>query len=356
MERRDRIQANTGKAVLGVVAAFLFCLTLGYSPTIRSGLERSVLYAAEPDLKKLQQSAEQEGEVVWYESSPESQFEVVANAFHKRYPKIKLEQVRLRAGDIGTRIIAESQANAPTADVATTGLEILSAVNERDLLVRSDWKEIDLSPELIATPFALISMASIYCLDYNTKLVSAADAPGNWEDLLQPKWKNKIGIWQKPSALALLTPAWGEEKVLAFAKKLAEQNPVSFQSSFPLNDAVAAGEVSVGITIYHSATDAVKKGAPLKLVFCSPVPYEPLCSSIPRKAKHPNGARLFTRWLLSPEGAEAYEKATSRGNPWIKGTEANTILSGKTLSTFKPEQSEDFASVSKKLENILLKR
>jgi iron(III) transport system substrate-binding protein len=314
------------------------------------------LDAAEADLNKLQRLAQQEGEAVWYESSPESQFAAVAAAFHKRYPKVKLDQVRLRGGDIGTRIIAESQADAPTADVATTGLEILMAVDDRRFLMRSDWKDLGISPKLLATPYALISMASIYCLDYNTKLVSAEAAPKNWEDLLQPKWKGKIGIWQKPSALALLKPAWGEAKLIAFAQKLAEQNPVNFQSSFPLNDAVAAGEISVGITIYHSAAAAVKKGAPLKLVFCDPTPYEPLCSSIPTKAKHPNAAKLFISWLLSLEGAEAYERATNRGNPWIAGTEANKLLSGKNLSTFSSEQNEDFADISKKLEKILLTR
>jgi iron(III) transport system substrate-binding protein len=356
MARKHNTQTNTGKAIWSVVLGFLLYLILGYSLTTESGIRKNALDAAEADVNKLQQLAQDEGEVVWYESSPESQFAVVAAAFHNRYPKVKLDQVRLRGGDTGTRIIAESQADAPTADVATTGLEILMAIDERGFLMKSNWKELGISPKLIATPYALISMASIYCLDYNTKLVSALDAPKNWEDLLQPKWKNKIGIWQKPSALALLTPAWGEAKVITFAQKLAEQNPVSFQSSFPLNDAVAAGEISVGVTIYHSAAAAVKKGAPLKLVFCDPTPYEPLCSAIPTKAKHPNAAKLFMSWLLSPEGAEAYERATDRGNPWIAGTEANKLLSGKNLSTFRPEQSEDFSSISKKLEKILLTR
>lgn len=349
MKQKKIVRTMAGKAAWSVFGVLVLCLALICFLTSGS-------YAAQADLNKLQQLAQDEGEVVWYESSPDDQFAKIASAFHKRYPKIKLDHVRLRGGDTATRIIAESQANAPTADVATTGLEILMAVDQRGLLMRSDWKEIGLPQKLIATPYGLISMASIYCVVYNTKLVSAQDAPKNWDDVLSPKWKNKVGIWQKPAGLALSTPAWGEEKVLAFASKLAEQNPVVFQSTFPLNDAVAAGEILVGMTIYHTAMAAVKKGAPVKLVFCDPTPYEPLCSGIPTKAKHPNAAKVFVRWLLSLEGAEAYESATNRGNPWIEGTDTYKLLVGKNLSTFSPEQSQEFTDISKKLEKILLTR
>jgi iron(III) transport system substrate-binding protein len=351
------VQMKRNKVIWSVILASVAYFTLSYSFTGTLGLGETVVLAApEITLEKVREAAYKEGELIWYESSPEGQIAKVVSAFNKRYPKIKFEHVRLRGADTGTRIIAESQANAPTADVGTTGLEILLPLDERGLLIRSNWTELGIPQKLIATPYALISMASIYCLNYNTSLVSEADAPKKWEDVLNPKWKGKIGIWQKPSAIALLAPAWGEERTLNFAKKLAEQKLVFYQSSFPLNDAVAAGEVSVGITIYHTTTAALEKGAPLKLVFVDPTPYEPLCSAIPVKSLHPNAAKLFTAWLLSLEGAEAYERATYRGNPWITGTEAYKLLRGKKLSSFTAEQSKDFADISKKLERILVSR
>ncbi len=341
----------------GLILSWVAFFALSYSLT-ETLVARKTFAAVAPEvtLEKIKEAAHKEGGLMWYESSPEGQFNKVAIAFNKRYPKIKLEQVRLRGADIGTRIIAESQANAPTADVGTSGLEILLPLDERGLLMRSNWTELGIPQKLIAAPYALISMASIYCMNYNTQLVSEAEAPKKWEDLLNPKWKGKIGLWQKPSALALLAPVWGEERTLGFAKKLAEQKPVFYQSSFPLNDAVAAGEISVGITIYHTLSAALAKGAPLKLVFADPTPYEPLCSAIPVKSSHPNAAKLFVAWLLSLEGSAAYERATFRGNPWIEGTEAHKLLSGKKLSSFAPEQSKDFADIAKKLERILVAR
>ena len=50
---------------------------------------------------------------------------------------------------------------------------------------------------------------------YNTKLVSASEAPKAWEDLLDPKWKGQIGlssdikVWY---VLALAEGGWGMNK------------------------------------------------------------------------------------------------------------------------------------------------
>lgn len=356
MLRKHIAQTKRGGIISGIILGLVVYFALGYSLTNTLTLEQSVAAAGPaPTLEKLQKAAYEEGKIVWYESSPESQFAKVEAAFNKRYPKIKLEQVRLRGADVGTRIIAESQADAPTADVATSGLDILIALDERRLLTKANWTDLGIARDLIATPYALRSMAVIYCISYNTNLVSEADAPKHWEDMLNPKWKGRIGIWEKPSALSLLTPAWGEKRVIEFTKKLAEQKPVVYQSSFPLNNALAAGEISVGIIIYHTAVPTIKKGGPIKLVFASPTPYEPLCSVIPLKGAHPNAAKLFIAWLHSFEGARAYEDATDRGNPWISGTETYEMLKGRKLSTFTPEQSKNFEIISNKIGNILMK-
>jgi iron(III) transport system substrate-binding protein len=199
-------------------------------------------------------------------------------------------------------------------------------------------------------------MASIYCVLYNTKLVSEVDAPKKWDDLLLPKWKGKIGLWNKSTALAFLQPAWGEEKTIQFTRKLAEQQPVMYQSTFNVNDAVASGEILVAITNYHTVIPSQLKGAPVKIVFAEVTPYEAICTSLPTKGSHPNAAKLFTAWLLSAEGASAYEQATFRGNPFIPGTDTHKVLSGKKLATFAPDQSKYFADLVVRIEKILMGR
>jgi len=320
------------------------------------GLGLNVAHSQGINLESLQKAANKEGKLIWYESSPEDQFVQVEKAFNKRYPNIKLEHVRLRGGDVGTRVIAESKADAPTGDVVSSGLDILMELDKRNLLSKNNWGDLGFPQDIIATNYALKSMVVCYIIDYNSDLVSPADAPQNWEDLLNPKWKGKLGIWQKPSGIAELSPAWGDDKVLDFAAKLAQQNPVIYSSNYPLNNSLGAGEISVAITNYHTVFPSLKKGAPIKMVFASPVPYEALCSSITSKGSHSSAAMLFMTWFHSPEGAKAYEDATNRGNPWIAGTKTYDILQGKELSTYSPEQSGELKNMINKIEKILIKK
>ena len=61
---------------------------------------------------------------------------------------------------------------------------------------------------------------------YNTKRVTAAEAPKTWEDILDPKWKGQIGlttdvkVWM---VFAVEEGGWGIEKTEDFLKKLSQQ-------------------------------------------------------------------------------------------------------------------------------------
>jgi iron(III) transport system substrate-binding protein len=357
MKRTSSVQTKKGHLLMGIIAATVFVFLLCVFPLTTAYWQGNMAWAAAAGgLDSIIAAANKEGKLMWYESSPDDQFAKVEAAFNKRYPKIKLEQTRLRGAEVGTRIIAESQANAPTADVGTTGLDILIALNDRGLLAKPNWTEFGIPGSLIATPYATITRASIYIFSYNTKLVSEAEAPKKWEDMLLPKWKGKIGLWQKNTALAFLQPVWGEEKTIDYTKKLADQKPVLYQSNMNLNDAMAAGEILVSITNYHSVFPTIERGGPVKIVFPEFIPYEAICSSIPAKSPSPNAAKVFLNWLSSFEGSTAYERATYSGNPWITGTETYKVLNGKKLSSFKPEQTQYFADLVVRIEKIITGR
>ena len=49
---------------------------------------------------------------------------------------------------------------------------------------------------------------------YNTNLVSAAEAPKSWEDLLHPKWRGQLGHVTDPKVWVVLATdgGWGIER------------------------------------------------------------------------------------------------------------------------------------------------
>jgi len=213
-------------------------------------------------MAKLATEAAKVGNIIWYESSPEAAADKIAAVFHKRFPTLKLEHVRDTGGNsIGGRIVQESQGDTRTADVATSGAAIMMPLKERNLMKEFDWRSYGLSADLAPTPFGVVTTSVVYVIIYNTQLVKEADAPKAWEDLLNPRWEGKLGIWVRGEGQGALAAAWGVDKVVDYVRKMNTRKPVLLPSTFPLAQQVAAGEILVGFGLNHSAQIPVRRGA-----------------------------------------------------------------------------------------------
>jgi iron(III) transport system substrate-binding protein len=150
----------------------------------------------------------------------------------------------------------------------------------------------------------------------NTTLVPETDRPRSYEDLLAPKWRNRIawkpnditGAW---GFIGAVLAAMGEERGLAFLRKLAAQNiaPVG-ASTRAILDGVIAGEHPMVLGVSAHNTEISRKAG-------APVVFLPLSSAwttlhmigAVRDAPHPNAARLFIDFALSREGQEIFRAA-----------------------------------------------
>jgi iron(III) transport system substrate-binding protein len=66
---------------------------------------------------------------------------------------------------------------------------------------------------------------------------------------------------------------------------------------------LAAGELSVCLTIYSGNADSIKaKGGPIDWVAVEPLVGRPQAIALAKNAPHPNAALLFADFVLSPEG------------------------------------------------------
>ncbi|HTY66545.1 MAG TPA: ABC transporter substrate-binding protein [Alphaproteobacteria bacterium] len=320
-------------------------------------LAGSLTAVADPSSARLDQLAAQAakaGTIIWYESSPDDQAAKIVAGFEQRFPGLKLEHVRDTGGNsIGARIVQESQSGVRTGDLATTGSSIIEPMIARNLLRKIDWAADGLDANMAPSPYAVRTTAVVYVILYNSSLVSEAQAPKNWLDLLDPKWDGKIGIWVRGEGQGALAAAWGEDKVVDYVKKMNARHPVVLKSTFPLAQQVAAGEILVGFSLYHSAQPPIRRGAPVKVVVPEPVPVETLYSVVPEKAGNPAGGELVALWLATPEGGKVYEDATDRGNPLLPNTKTHALLAGHTMAEYPAADAGKEAVIVERLNKLI---
>lgn len=288
-------------------------------------------------------AAEKEsGSLIWYDSSPADQANEILSDFRKEYPFVKeAKHVVLRAGDVGSRVAQESQAGSSTADVVTVDAATLGQLNERKLLTDIDWTANGAPEEVAPNDTMIVSGASVFVFLYNTDEVSKGDAPKTWDDIVDPKWEGEAGTWEKPYAFAELVPALGGDKATEYHDNFTALKPSKYQSTFPLAQAVGAGEVNVGVGIHHAAQPAMTAGSPIGVSIPDPTPITLIYSSVPTKSKNSKTGELFATWLTTQKGATSYDEATQRGNVLLPGTDAHDMVEGRELSDFAADDAAE---------------
>jgi iron(III) transport system substrate-binding protein len=310
--------------------SFLVCLTT-LAPLQASSVRRVDGASAAP-LSQLVQQANKEGRVV-YATSGETP-EVVAEMnrrFNKKFNvNIAIESLPLTAAATVTRVLQEKSANRLTIDLLHPSYTLMNRVAGKGVLAEFDWvgtfgtalpgiKEAAARVPDFLKNMVLDYQHLAYVPIYNTKLVSKTDIPKKWTDFLDPKWKEKkIIIDPRGNSLYLLFLAYGEEWVLDFAAKMAQQDPL-FESGQPaIARAVAKGEAPLGITNLSHILAYKKQGlpvdaAPQEVVAIVPQVLVPVDGS-----PNPNAAKLFAAWVAT-EGLAFEEGNDFSGRAW-KGT------------------------------------
>jgi iron(III) transport system substrate-binding protein len=298
--------------------------------------------AAMEDLARA--AARESGPCVWYESSPQEQTDRVIAAFNRRYPNVRVQHVRLVGGvDIAARMVQEARTPGQSADIASVSADQIWNLNRRNLLAQVDWQRLGASTQQAPVPFTVNIAAAAYVIVYNTNMVTGDAVPRGWDDLLNPRWQGRTGTWLISHPFAQLTKAWNEQRATEFTERYARLNPMLFRSTFTLAQQIAAGELPIGLGLWHASQPVIARGAPVALVALEPTVTTSIWTAVARNAPNPNSARLFVAWLLTPEGARAYEDATQRGSALVEGTRTAEMLRGKTVVEYGPEETEVFS-------------
>src|SRR6267142_3986748 len=272
------------------------------------------LYQGADRAQRLLSGAKKEGSLSLYSTmTPEDANPLIA-AFEKRYG-VKLTMWRGINQKLVQRALAEARAGKSAVDVfegSGHGMEIL----HREALLEKFW-----SPAFRDIPAEAFPRHGYYAPDnllffvlgYNTKLVKPEDVPKSYEDLLQPRWSGNLGIEASDVIwFATVAKAMGEEKDLAYFRKLAAMKPQIRNGHTLMTELVAAGEIPVVLTLYNQAVDKLKeRGAPIDWRPLPPAFGRADGIGVAKQAPHPHAALLFADFVLSPEG-QRFIMAASR--------------------------------------------
>ena len=303
--------------------------------------------AADPALIE---AAQKEGSVTWYTVQVVDQIvRPIADAFEKKYG-IKVNFVRADSGTVALRIINEAAAGHVFCDVFD-GAANAPTLKNRGLVLK--WlpdaaksfpaEEVDKAGYWIGLYISVLTGA------VNTNLVPPGSEPKSLDDLLDPKWQDKIA-WDSENGtptgagfVGLINREYGEAKGRAYLEKLARQKisgiPVANRQ---ILEQVISGEYAIGLQINnHSAFLSAAQGAPVKWLPISPAMVSLVTAGVTVAAPDPNAGKLLLDFIVSDEGQAIYrDHGYLPVNPTMQTKFKSLIPDGKTFrgQFFTPEE------------------
>ena len=253
-------------------------LVLAWLPAAAQSQKSIYMYQGADREQRLIEGAKKEKQVVVYTSLNTKDSVPITQAFEKKYG-VKVELWRSSSEKVLQRALTEARAGRHAVDAFELNGPEMEALY-REGLLEEFW-----SPHFKTLPPAAFAKHKHYVADrfnfftiaYNTNLVKPNEVPNSYEDLLHPRWVGKIGIEASDDDwFASIVKHMGEDKGLAFFRKLAQMKPQLRTGHTLLAELVAAGEVPVGLTMYNSNIVSLKrKGAPIDFVPVQPVAARP---------------------------------------------------------------------------------
>lgn len=263
-------------------------------------------------LQKLYPAAKQEGEVIF---NTEREEEVGGKEgiaqFQKRFPGIKVSFNGLAGAVLPSRMMLEAKTGHVTIDAFRSDPSRAAPMVEKDLLLTINPAELTDQPIQTFFDNRFLKLSDhITNFAYNTAFVTPAMRPKSYEDLLDPRWQRRLILDARGGEIAhlLSDKVWDETKFWDFVNKLKAQRPIWTTRNTEAMVKLSSGEGYVGTGSYAAIEELKAQGAPVEFLFLSPSLAQARGGAVLKAAAHPNAAKLFLGWLLSPEGLKARDR------------------------------------------------
>ncbi len=297
------------------------------------------VYAAD----NLLQKAKAEGQVSFYANM--TAIQPIMDAFNAQ-TGLKGTYTRISTSKFLPTVLTEFQAGKLMADVLQAPLPVMQMLKAKGVLAPYTSKVAANYPAWTQKDDQIQVFGIEYvALIYNKEKVKKADVPKRYQDLTDPKWKNKI-VMANPATHAT-TISWliglkenvfkSEAEWMQFLKGLAANKPMFVKSFGPTPAPIESGEKLIGISMPKYII--TKAPSPLDWARIEqPLLGTPRGIALSASAKHPHAAKLFIDFWLSKKAmtmlsSKVGEYVLAPGVfPPIDGIDKAKVIPIRTLS------------------------
>lgn len=267
-------------------------------------------------------------------------------AFNKKYPFIDTYVEEIEGTDAYQRFLLELKSGRSTGwDAAFIPMDLyehfLPFQKKFDIFGMASLGVLNISPRMVdpVNRNTVSANSVMQVVAYNRKLILEDKVPDQWEDFLKPEFKGKKFLIDiRPKDVAGMVPAWGLEKTLDFARKLAAQQPVWIRGGPRAITSMIAGEHTLFLgpnfsTVKRAQGNDATGALGYKIVEPVPIRLISRGDGVLKTADHPYAALLWLEFQGSAEGQKILDDyGPFSASVYTPGSAMEKETRGKKLS------------------------
>ena len=300
--------------------ALLLCLVMALS-LVACGSKQDDTQAPADDQQgaeetSLVDAAKAEGKLVVYGSCEEEYLAAACENFEKMYG-IEVEYQRLSTGEVQAKI--EEENGNPSADVwfggttdpynvcAAEGLLEAYQAENASHIAKPQYKNAD------GYWYGIYTGILGFMVNTDELERMGLEAPQDWPDLLKPEYKGLIWLSNYNTAgtaklvINTMIQKYGHDEGIQYLVDLDKNIEVYTKSGSGPSKNVGTGECVIGIGFLHDGITQIvdnQYGNIALVIPSSGTSFEVGATAMFKGAKHPNAAKLWIEYALSPECVE----------------------------------------------------
>lgn len=309
--------------------------------------------------------AKKEGKLRVLSSQEPASIKATAAAFKQKYPFIDVRAEEMVGMDNYQRILQEMKAGlAKNWDVNYVAFdfysEFLPHQKKFDFLGMAQRGVLNLPANLVdpVNRHIVALQSNMQVIAYNTELIAPDRIPATWEDILNPEFSDrKFAIDVRPKVFAALVPAWGLEKTLDFAKKIASQKPIWLRGDAQIITHVMTGQFPIALgQNYKTFVGVQKKDARgiLRHKVVEPIPVRlSETQAVLAAAENPHAGLLWLEFQAGPEGQKILDEVDLAASIYSPGSAHEKLTRGKKVSVLAWEHYLNMARYEEEIVKAL---